>query len=166
MATFSLRVAGVPSSPLVSGSRVVTVRRLVNLLLQMVTGRYKGGVTVTAKDAPVAATGTVAFTGLPTADETLTVCNTVFTAKASASTSVQFTIGADATAAGANLAAKINAHPTVSQYVTASAATGTVTLTAAVPGVIGNALQLSEALSNATVTAFSGGTETAITYTF
>lgn len=107
----------------------------------------------------VQATGLVTFTGAPSADETVTICNVVFTAKASGATGNQFNIGGSITATALNLATAINASSSLSGIVTASPNVGVVTLTAVVPGTMGNGLGLSETLSNATVTAFSGGTD-------
>lgn len=105
----------------------------------------------------VQATGAVTMTGLPSADETVTIGNVVFTAKASGATGNQFNIGASATITAANLAAAINASTTMAGRITATSAAGVVTLTVSVPGLIGNSVQLSETLSNATITAFAGG---------
>lgn len=107
----------------------------------------------------VQATGLVSFSGLPSNDEILTIANVVFTAKSSGATGNQFNIGGSATITAANLAAAINASANLSGIVTASSAAGVVTLTAVVPGKAGNGLQLSEGLSNATVTAFASGAD-------
>lgn len=69
-------------------------------------------------------------------------------------------IGADATACAANLAAAIEAQ--TGFRISATAATGTVTLTNDVPGTAGN-VAIVEGLSNATATGMSGGTNNAIT---
>lgn len=106
----------------------------------------------------VQASGSVTFTGAPSNDETLSIANVTFTAKTSGASGNEFNIdGTNNTAA--NLAAAINASSDLSKIVSASAASGVVTLTAHVPGKAGNAIELSESLSNATVTAFTNGAE-------
>lgn len=91
------------------------------------------------------ATGTITFTGLPVADETVTVNGQVYVFKASASTALQVTIGADGPATATNLATKINANSTA---VTASVAAGVVTLHALAAGAAGNAVTLTETATN------------------
>lgn len=87
------------------------------------------------------ATGTITFSSLAAAD-TFTVAGTVFTAKTSGATGpLQFNLGADDTAAAANAVVAINTHATVLQIVSATSALGVVTLTAYLPGTIGNAIQ-------------------------
>jgi phage tail sheath gpL-like len=85
----------------------------------------------------VAATGTVTLSSF-VADDTVTIGTQVFTAKVSPSGANQFALGASDTTAAAALAAKINAHTSLTSVVTATSALGVVTLTAAVAGLIGN----------------------------
>ena len=108
--------------------------------------------TATGDVTGVKATGTVTFTGLPVADETITVNAIVYTFKASASTATQITIGADATATASNAASKIEANDSA---VDASNVAGVLTITAAATGEYGNAITLAEAATN---TAVSGAT--------
>ena len=111
-------------------------------------------------DAPVAATGTIAITHANVSDaDTVTIGGVVITAKTSASDdTVEWTIGANATADGAALAATINKNLTLSRIMTASAASGTVTLTMKVKGMIGNCIVMSTSDATAfTLTAFASG---------
>lgn len=89
-----------------------------------------GGLLTGGKDpaARVTATAALVFANIA-ADDTITIAGVVFTWKASAGAESEVTIGADATAAGANLAAKINAHSKLLGIVTATSASGTVTIT-------------------------------------
>ncbi len=110
--------------------------------------------TATGDVTGVKATGTVTFTGLPVADETITVNAIVYTFKASASTATEITIGADATGTASNAASKIVANDTA---VDASNVAGVLTITAASTGEYGNAITLAESATN---TAVSGATLT------
>lgn len=80
------------------------------------------------------------------AGDTFTVNGVTFTAVASGATAVQFNLGADDAADAANLAAKINASSDTNLlgYVTASAASNVVTVTAVKPGFMGNAIQVAQ----------------------
>ena len=113
--------------------------------------------TISVAQNALQATGLVTFTGAPTADETITIGNVVFTAKASGATGNEFNIGGSVTITAANLVTAINASASLAGIVTATSLVGVVTLTSVVPGLIGNAISLSEGLSNATVTAFANG---------
>ena len=112
--------------------------------------------TATGDVTGVKATGTVTFTGLPVADETITVNAIVYTFKASASTATQITIGADATSTASNAASKIEANDSA---VDASSVAGVLTITAANTGTYGNAITLAESAANTTVSGanLSGG---------
>lgn len=112
-------------------------------------------------DSPVAATGTIALTHANLDDgDTVTIGGVVMTAKTTVVTdSTQFTIGANATADGDNLVAALGRNLTLSRIMSASNASGTVTLTMKVKGMIGNCIVMSTSDATAyTLTAFSGGT--------
>ncbi len=96
----------------------------------------------------VKAAGTITFTGLPVANETITVRGVVYTFKAAASLATEITIGADATATAANTASKIDANDLL---VDAVNVLGVVTISAANTGEYGNAYTLAEAATNTTV---------------
>lgn len=117
------------------------------------------GVNVVVNTGAVAATGLVTFTGAPSNNETLSIANVTFTAKTSGATGNQFNIGGDVATTAENLATAINASSDMAGIISASSSAGVVTLTSLVPGTIGNGLELSESLSNATVTAFASGAE-------
>lgn len=86
------------------------------------------------------------FTGTGTAADTITINGVAFTLVASAATTHEVTIGADAAGTAANLVAKINAVQD-EVNVSAVAAGAVVTLTALEPGVGGNTITLAEASS-------------------
>lgn len=108
----------------------------------------------------VKAAGLVTFTDAPAPDETLSICNVTFTAKASGATGNQFNIGGDVTATALALKNAINSSANLSGKVTADSALGVVTITCVVPGVQGNSFELSENMANTAVTAFAGGSGT------
>jgi len=133
-------------------------------------GALSGGnemASLAFKVGAVQATGLITSTGAATADETITVCNVVFTAKASGATGNQFNLSGTVATQATNIATAINASADLTGIVTASALLGVVTLTAVVPGLIGNGLALSESMTNVAVTAFANGADgTAYTLDF
>lgn len=119
---------------------------------------YLAAVGSAAPSAGAQATGTITLTGLPVADETVTVNGQIYVFKASAASALQVTIGADASATAANLNAKINTNSTT---VTSSVAAGVVTVYALVAGAAGNAVTLAESATNTAVSGaiLSGGVD-------
>jgi hypothetical protein len=109
----------------------------------------------------VKATGTLTVAAGGSANnETCSICNVTFTAKTSGATGNQFNISATAATQATNMAAAINASADLAGKVTASALNGVVTLTAVVPGLIGNGMQLSAGtLANVTLGAFANGAD-------
>lgn len=105
----------------------------------------------------VPATGAVTFTGRPAANGTVTINGVVFTAKDSGATGNEFNTSATVATTATNLAAKINAATDdgIAGCITASASAGVVTLTALVTGKLGLGYTVIDALTNATVSAFS-----------
>lgn len=131
--------------------------RIASYMEAIAGGPYAGSMSIA--QGAVQAAGSVTFTGRPTADQTMVVCNTTLTAKDSgADGTTQFnTSGSDVGVTATNLAACINANTTLNKIVSASSALGVVTITAIVPGVVGNAFQLSEGMDNTTASAFANG---------
>lgn len=123
--------------------------------LDLETGAATGDVT------GVKAAGTITFSGLPVADETVTVNGVVFTFKATATTSTEITIGADANETASNAAGKIDAY---NAEVDAVAVGAVVTVSAENTGTYGNAYTLAEAATNTTVSGatLSGGVDAVI----
>lgn len=123
--------------------------------LDLETGAATGDVT------GVKAAGTITFSGLPVANETVTVNGVVFTFKATAATSTEITIGADADETAANAAGKIDAYNTSFDAVAVGAV---VTVSAENTGTYGNAYTLAEAATNTTVSGatLSGGVDAVI----
>jgi phage tail sheath gpL-like len=137
------------------------MRGLVNLLEACQNGASHASVDVQySTSAPVAASGTLTLVSA-VATDAITIGTTTFTATSTPSLATDWEIdGASDALDAASLAAAINAHATVSQVVTASAADNVVTITAKQKGVVGNFIPLSSA--DATITAsaafLAGGT--------
>ena len=115
-------------------------------------------VDTTEHDGGTAATGSITFTGLSLADETVVVNGETYTFKASAGSATEITIGATAAITAANTAAKIAANDSdVHAY---GSTNGMVVLTATTRGTAGNDYTLTESATNTTVSGagtFTGG---------
>lgn len=113
---------------------------------------------VQTKTGAVKATGTITLSS-HVATNTVTVNGITFTCVASGATGNQYNVGASDTLTAEALAAAINANTTLDGMVVATAASGVVTLTALIPGEIGNAVTLAIS-ANGSVSAarMAGGT--------
>lgn len=119
----------------------------------------------------VAAVGEVTIGANPTADDTVTIADKTYTFKANASTANDVKIGTNAAATIANLTAAVNGATgagttygtgtVANAYVSATAGSGKVDLTAKTAGAAGNAIGLSASFTSGsnTVVAFSGGAD-------
>jgi len=137
-----------------------SIARLANYIRGIAGGVRNG--TLTINTGTVKATASITITGDIVAAETFTLCGRTFTARASGATTNEFNIvTSDVTSTAANVAAAILASndANVTGSVTATSALGVVTITALVPGTIGNGLRLSESLTNATRVDFAGGSD-------
>ena len=139
---------------------VAVARFFEGLSLGMRRASYT--VKVDSGDA-VAATGTITMSSFTAAD-TITVGTQVFTGSASPSGANQFLSTGGDTAVAAAAAVKINAHTSLTGVVSALAASGVITLTAAVAGLIGNqipiAISAHGSVSAAKLTAGANATTT------
>ena len=140
-----------------TGDKYSAGNSLASFIAAATSGTFSA--SLSAKVGAVPATATIVSTGSATNNETITICNVVFTAKTSGATGNQFNVSGTPATQAANIAAAVNASTNLSGIVTASANSGTVTLTAVVPGKASNGLALTEALTNVTVTAFTGGSD-------
>lgn len=111
-----------------------------NLVLRLNIGAVAGSAVLT-----VSSTGSVN-------NETMVLAGVTFTAKTSGATGNQFNISATPTTQAANMVAAFNASADLAGIVTASNVAGVITLTAVVPGIVGNALVVTESLTNVAVT--------------
>jgi hypothetical protein len=131
--------------------------------------------SVEVDDNATAASGTVTTTASVANNSTVTIGSTVLTGvTGTPSGQAQFKCGVSANADATALAACINAHTTLSQFVSAVAASAVVTITClgtVTPAVLGNAITLKS--SDGTNLAVSGANlasgandANAVTYTF
>lgn len=135
-----------------SDNKAQAIEGARNLLAAVESGAVPGylGVRLASADG-AQAIAKIACTRANAATDTVTIEGVVLTEAGSGEGG--FLRGADDTATGANLAACINAHSLLKRIVTASADTGTVTLTWKVPGPSGSNAQIST--SDATAFAIS-----------
>lgn len=118
--------------------------------------------SLTFQVGAVQATGTIVSTGTAGNNETMKILNETLTAKTSGAVPAdgEFDISATPATQAANIALAINSVAALSGQVTAVAVEGTVTVTAVVPGIVGNGLELADVnLANVAVTGFSGGSD-------
>ena len=123
------------------------------------TGGNVSGASLQFQVGAVKATGTLTVSaGGSTAGQACTIGNVTLTGRASNPAANEFVVSATAATQATNMAAAINASTSFAGIVTASAALGVVTLTAVVPGALGNGYQLSAGnLGNVAAGAFANG---------
>jgi phage tail sheath gpL-like len=141
------------------------VHGMINHLQALASGNAKGTLyTHTGSADPVAASGTITLASVA-ADDTIVIGGVTLTAKASPSGEAQFSQAGTNTEDAAALAAKINAHSTLSQVITASSLNAVVTVTAKQRGVIGNFITMAQTGGTMTLSAaaLAGGTGGATT---
>ena len=138
------------------GDAKCCLQDFINFLQGVQAGVYRliGGFAFGAVQS--SATLTVDSTG-STAPEIMTICNVVFTARASGATGNEFNVSATPATQAANMAAAINASANLAGKVTATALLGVVTVTAVIAGLSGNGFQISEGLTNVALVAFASG---------
>jgi phage tail sheath gpL-like len=115
--------------------------RLSSLIESMVGGAVNGKIELAIGAVAASGTITLTFANIAAAD-TVTVGGVVFTARASGATGAEFNIQTNATVTAANFAAAINAQTALAAQLTASAASGVVTITAVNEGAAGNYIVL------------------------
>lgn len=115
----------------------------------------------TVSTGSVQATATITSTGSASNGETMSLANQTLTAKTSGAVPAngEFNISGTVATQASNIALAINSVAALVGVVTATSALGVVTVTATLPGSMGNGLQISEALTNVTVTTFSSGSD-------
>lgn len=147
-----------------AGGKHAIINRLRQYLAQVLAGNSgpdgstNPNVVFKIQANQTQASGTIAFSGVSTANDTVLINGVTFTAVASGATGNQWNVGANATASAANLAAAINASATalVSSQVSASAASGTLTITSLNYGVYGNQCTIAKGVDAGSVMTVSG----------
>lgn len=127
-----------------------------------VTEAFTSPVTTPA----VSASGTVTFSGVGTAADTITVAGVVYTLRAAATVAGDVTIAGTAALSAVNLAAAINGNTlnVANPSVTATVAGAIVTVRARVPGLVGNSITLAEVGTGTTVSAATLASGAAIVF--
>lgn len=122
-------------------SKMQSKLNLANWFQGMSMGTYPDATAVELNTGAVKASGTGTFTGAATADQTMTIAGVTFTAKASPDEDAdEYLVSATVALAAASLARAINNSTGCVGIVTAESNSGVVTITAAVPGTIGNVI--------------------------
>jgi len=126
-----------------------------NYIGGIVGGNYPAKVTFYTGSARATATITVS-TGGSANNETITICGVTFTAKTSGAAGNQFNISATAATQAASMVLFINASTSLTNIVTAANVLGVVTLSAVLPGAMGNGLVAANVdLANVVVSSFA-----------
>jgi len=128
------------------------LKAFVNWLQGVIGGRF--GCDFDFTTGASYGTATLTSTGAATATETCTICAITFTARASGATGNEFNVSATPATQAANIAAAVNASTDLTGVCTASSALGVTTITSAVPGAIGNGLEITESLTNVALSDF------------
>ena len=156
-------------------SRQENMVRLINLISGYASGALESGeiyVSGSSTSTLVAASATATLTYGSLANNTdtwvgygVTITCVTGTPAASDATTGQFKKQTDATVSAANLAATINAHPTLLKYVSATSSAGVVTITSNTKGAVGNFLtthtSAGTGIANAAYSGGLGGAELA-----
>lgn len=154
---------------MISGAPRPSLRRLINFLLRLKAGGNTGATTISVRNTGVKASATVTC-ATTIANDTVTINGVVFTAVAGVAGANQYSIdGATNTLDAAALAAAINASVSagIVGIVTATSNAAVVTVSAAVPGKIGNAITLASsdgATLAVSAARLAGGSESAFTF--
>jgi phage tail sheath gpL-like len=142
-----------------AGSSHAFIGKVVNLLSKIGSGHEDCKIALTCnEESGVAASGTITFSGVGAADDTILINGVTFTAVASGAAANQWNVGASATLSAAALAASINASVTalVLGHVVATSSGAIVTITARAKGVTGNAITIAEGVDGSSHMAVSG----------
>lgn len=129
------------------GDQYQVANSLANLLMGLAGGAYAASMDLQLSEGNAAASsGTVTFSGVGAANDTILINGVTLTAVAGAPGANQWQVGGTATASALNLKNAINASASalISQHVSATSALGVVTISAKNKGASGNAITLAE----------------------
>lgn len=139
-----------------TGLKELAGLKIVDFMKKVVSGSHPASVLTRINS--VKATGTITLSS-HVATDTVTVNGITFTCVASGATGNQYNVGADDTATAVNLVAALNANTTLDGMIVATSALGVVTVTALVPGELGNAITLAiSAHGSVSAARMAGGT--------
>lgn len=140
-------------------SKIIQPQGLIDLVADISSGLRNASIQTTIDDGnAVIASGTIIFSGVGQAADTILINGVTFTAVASGATGNQWNVAGTAALSAANLAAAINASATalVSGVVSASAPTATCTISALLAGQAGNAITIAKGVDALTAMTVSG----------
>lgn len=155
-----LSAAGFISVCDLTPGQLVAANNFANYVHGLTGGNYMALLSFAV--GAVQATATYTHTGTATNAQAGTLLNVTLTAVTSGAdpTLGQFNISMTAATQATSMALAINSTPALISKVTAVAALGVVTVTAIVPGVMGNGFQISAGnLSNIAAAAFANGSD-------
>lgn len=139
-----------------TGLKELAGLKIVDFMKKVVSGSHPASVLTRINS--VKATGTITLSS-HVATDTVAVNGITFTCVASGATGNQYNVGADDTATAVNLVAALNANTTLDGMIVATSALGVVTITALVPGELGNAITLAiSAHGSVSAARMAGGT--------
>lgn len=167
--TSPLTAVGFSSECNLAPGQLPALQNLTNYLESLAGGNQSASLAI--KVGAVQASGTITQTSTGAANaQTCTICGVTFTAVTSGHAAGQASWNRSNTVAtsATNLAQAINDYVAFQGMVSATAALGVVTVTAVVPGKIGNGLVMANVdLANTTFSSFASGTDgTAYTLNF
>lgn len=122
------------------------------------TGSAAPSIALSVNGSATAATGTVTFSNVATANDTVLINGVTFTAVASGATGNQWNVGTGASGSALGLATTVAASSTalITGVVTASASSGVTTVTASNSGFQGNSVTIAEGVDGGSVISVSG----------
>lgn len=140
-------------------------QRVVNYLERIIGGSESAydttnspSIAISIRGNAVAATGSIVFSAVATANDTILINGVTLTCVNSGATGNQWNKGSNATDSAANLVTTINASASalVSSQVSATSSVGTVTIKSLTYSVYGNATTIAEGVDGGSVITVSG----------
>ncbi len=120
------------------------LRRVINHLKGVASGQHRGIVRFQVASAIASQTITCDQSAATAGVDNLTVAGVAFALTAATQSATQIAIGASDAALATNTASAINTNTTTNKILVATASSDTVTVTARLPGPVGNFVTLAE----------------------